>query len=376
MTSGLLLTNVFKEMYSTVYPEVALNLIPIKREHALIYPVLYPQFLSDGDLSKLASLIELEDDEDFIRSTGSVDTEKLVNDVKLEKQQVGELSRDRLWEQNHKSLLLLEEERKYLASLLDAVVNPNTPEKLREEGIVLMYRLSKCKTQLNGRFVSEDWLKFRLAKVNQIYSNVSYLLKEIPAIADLKITPFIYFGEYGIAEMFIEFEGMFILVKIMSNSVGAKMRWREDRQEVFIYRKNGKKAWNAATDAIQKDFKQQEIFIRDCTNLMGISSRQRRRPVMKVLLLEGSIIDSGNNPESLSDNVPGHTYLNIKGNSNVFVFDVEGFVVFLLTAAARKYFKRNPEVSELNLLPTEDCSEEEAIRRLEILAFSVAKIKQ
>lgn len=375
MTSGLLLTNVFKEMYSTVYPEVSLNLIPIKREHALVYPLLYPQFLSDGDLSKLASLIELEDDEDFIRSTRSVDTEKLINDVKLEKQQVGELSRDKLWEQNDKSLLLLEEERKYLTSLLDAVVNPNTPEKLREEGIILMYRLSKCKTQLNGSFVSEDWLKFRLAKVNQIYNNVSYLLKEIPAIADLKITPFIYFGEYGIAEMFIEFEGMFILVKIMSNSVGAKLRWREDRQAVFIYRKNGKKAWNAATDAIQKDFKQQEIFIRDCTNLMGISSRQRRRPVMKVLLLEGSIIDSGNNPESLSNDVPGHTYLNIKGNSNVFVFDVEGFVVFLLTAAARKYFKRNPEMSELNLLPTEDCSEEEAIRRLEILICSVAKSK-
>jgi hypothetical protein len=346
VSTTLLLTDLFEEMYSTVFPQVCLNLISVNIKHALIYPVLYPQIIKKDDLSKIQSIIELEDDEDFIQSILLRDpqaftSDQLINEIREEKHQLGDLSEKGIWKINDDALISLEKEQNYLKSLLEAVTDTNISEKLREKGIVIAHRKIPDEPRIDAYIVTEDWLKFRLTKIEQMSSVASYLLKELH-LFNLTITPFIYFREYGIAEMFIEIEGMFILVKIMSNSVGAKLRWREDRQEVFIYRKTGKKAWNSATDAIQKDFKQQEILIRDYTNLMGTSSRQRKRPMLKVLLLEGSTIDPGNNPEHLYDVVPGHKYLNIKANSNVFVFELEGLAKFLAIAVVQKNFKRDP----------------------------------
>lgn len=360
------LTDLFEEMYSTVFPQVFLNLIPIDIKDALTYPVIYPQIIKKNDLYKIQSIIELEDDEDFIQSIFLSDPQAFAGDpsidrIREEKRQLGDLSEKGIWKKNDEALLSLEKEQNYLKSLLEAVTDTNIPAKFREKGIVIAHQEIPDENRIDVYIVTEDWLKFRLTKIEQMSSVTSYLLKELH-LFNITITPFIYFKEYGVAEMFIEIEGIFILVKIMSNSVGAKLRWREDRQEVFIYRKTGKKAWNSATDAIQKDFKSQEILIRDYTNLMGTSSRQRRKPMLKVLLLEGSTIDLGNNPEHLYDDVPGHKYLKIKANSNVFVFELEGLATFLATAVVRQNFKRDPQTGVL--LPTGDCSPEEHDRRL------------
>ncbi len=365
MNATLLLTDLFEEMYSSVFPQVCLNLIPVDIKHALIYPVLYPQIINKDDLSKIQSIIELEDDEDFIQSILLRDpqaftSDQLIDEIREEKHLLGDLSEKGIWKINDDALLSLDREQNYLKPLLEAVTDTNIPAKLREKGIVIAYQKIPDEPRIDAYIVTEDWLKFRLNKIEQMSSVTSHLLKELH-LFKLTITPFIYFREYGIAEMFIEIEGMFILLKIMSNSVGAKLRWREDRQEVFIYRKNGKKAWNSATDAIQKDFKQQEILIRDYTNLMGTSSRQRKRPMLKVLLLEGSTIDPGNNPEHLYDVVPGHKYLNIKANSNVFVFDLEGLAKFLAIAVVKKNFKRDPTTGVFH--SNDDCPQEEHDRR-------------
>lgn len=379
MKYTLHLTNIFKKMHTEVYPDIFLNLITIKREHTLVYPVLYPQIINETDINTLAEIIELEDDQHFynsildnIKDQNKINIENIINDAKIQEQEIDKFSKNSLWMQNYKALEFLEKERTFLEGLLEAILDPSISKNLKSEGIVLKYGLSKCKSRVDVYIVNEAWLKFRLAKVNQIFSNVTYLLKELTPIFDIKITPFIYFGEYGIAEMFIEFEGLFLLVKIMSNSVGAKLRWREERQEVFIYRKNGRKIWNAANDAIQKNLKQQEILIRNLTNLMGLSTRSRRKPIMKVLLLEGSVIDPSNNPEFLFDDIPSHPYLNIKANSNVFVFEVEGLAIFLAKAAIQKYLKRGVNIEDLKL--SEDCSDEELARRLKMLSYGIGKI--
>jgi len=162
-------------------------------------------------------------------------------------------------------------------------------------------------------------------------------LKELEELKP-EITPYISFEEHGIAEMFIEIQEMFILVRIMSNTIGSKLRWREDKQEIFVHRKNGVKPWQSATNAVQNEFAAQEILVRENFRLMGVSSRKRKRPLLKVLLLEGITIDPANNPDCLYHDIPEHPYLKIKGNSNVFAFELEGFAKFISKSVKRGNF--------------------------------------
>ncbi len=373
-----LLTSIFENYWQTVYPNTQLSLCVLERKNTLCLPLYYPQILSDDSLNKLEDLLDLEGDKDFIeyainnRLLNKDSYAKgLLEEAESDSQQILQLLGNELWKQNDEAMLLLKKEREYLNELLETVVSPENSDRTREKGIVIKHCFFENVSRVIAWSASEDIIKFRLTKIEQIYANASYLIGKLAPLFNIKITPFIYFGENGIAEMFVEFEGIFLLIRIMSNSVGAKLRWREDKQEVFIYRKTGKKKWNAATEAIQKDFKEQEILVRDYTTLMGTSTRQRRRPMTKVLLLEGSTIDPGNNRDYLLNDIPGHTYLNIRGNSNVLVFSIEALEVFLITVAARKYFKR---VSDTELALTgEDCSAEEKQRRLQILDLALQK---
>lgn len=375
-----LLTSTFESYWHTVYPNTQLNLCNLERKNTLQLPLYYPQILNNDKLKKIEDLLELEEDKDFIEYAivnnllkKDSYTNELLEEAESGRQKILQFLGNDIWKQNEEAMLLLKEEKEYLDDMLETLISTENSDQTKERGIVIKHILLEDANRVIAWSSNEDILRFRLTKINQIYTNASYLMEKFTPLFNIKITPFIYFGENGIAEMFVEFEETFLLVRIMSNSIGAKLRWREDKQEVFIYRKNGKKHWNAATEAIQKDFKEQEILIRDYTTLMGTSTRQRRRPMLKVLLLEGSTIDLGNNPDYLRNDVPGHTYLNIRGNSNVFIFSIEALEVFLATVAVKKYFKRVPETGVTMI--DEDCSDEELERRILILGFALQKTR-
>ena len=379
MTYKNLLTSTFENRCQIKYPNTQLSLCVVEREDILHFRLSYPQVLIGDHLIKIESLLDLEQDKDCLEYdtdnhllNKDFCTKEFLEEAENDSQQTLQLlgGADSL-KQNSEAILLLKHEQRYLNKLLEALVSPENSDQTREKGIVIRHHFREDMGRVIAWSASENTLKFRLAITKQICANTSWLIEKFMPLFNIEITPFIYFGENGIVEMFVEFEGMFLLIRIMSNSVGAKLRWREDKQEVFIYRKKGKKNWIAATKAIQKDFKSQEISIRNYTALMGTSTRQRRRPIIKVLLLEGSIVDPGNNPDYLCNDIPGHTYLNIKGNSNVLVFSIEALEIFLITVAAKKYFKR---VSDTELAPIgEDCSAEEKQRRLQILDLALQK---
>jgi hypothetical protein len=310
----------------------------LELESALSFPLIFPQKF-------LKELMPIEDLQ-FDDSRGLPSESIIVDRSKQEESQVDESDpfKFKYWKKNEEALLFLRDEQNFLYGWTK-IIDMNLREPLASKQFRQILHLVRATQDTEGRQVScyadYEWFSFRLKKLIQIDTVTSYLLKELEELKP-EITPYISFEENGIGEIFMEIQEMFILVRIMSNTIGSKLRWREDRQEIFVCRKNGRKPWQSATNAVQKEFAPQEMLVRENFRLMGVSSRKRKRPLLKVLLLDGITIDPANNPAFLYHDIPKHPYLKIKGNSNVFVFELEGLVKFIRKSVERGNFNPTP----------------------------------
>jgi hypothetical protein len=324
-----------RELYDTSSLHLETKYVSIGLEEALVFPLIFPQVFQ----KKMMTIERVQFDgrreppnESIIRNP---------NDEQQSQADDSDIFKLKYWKKNEEALLFLRDEQNYVSSWLDAIRFISTGDTSNEtlefikRGFIL--RADNSEGRRICYCATEEWLSFRLKKMLQIDVFTSYLLKELKELKP-EITPYLSFGEHGIGEMFIEIQEMFILVRIMSNTIGSKLRWREDRQEIFVHRKNGRKPWQSAMNAVQKEFAPQEMLVRENFRLMGVSSRKRKRPLLKVLLLEGITIDPANDPAFLYHDIPEHPYLKIKGNSNVFVFELEGLVKFIAKSVARGNF--------------------------------------
>ena len=315
-----------------------LNLVEIsvylELENALSFPLIFPQKF----LKELMPIENLQ-----LENGRNLPSESMIVDrSKQEESKIDESDpfKFKYWKKNEEALLFLRDEQNFLYSWTQ-MIDINLREPLASKSWRRLLHRVRTVRDTEDRQVScyadHEWFSLRLKKLIQIDTIILYLLKELEELKP-EITPYISFEEHGIAEMFIEIQEMFILVRIMSNTIGSKLRWRADKQEIFVHRKNGVKPWQSATNAVQKEFAAQEMLVRENFRLMGVSSRKRKRPLLKVLLLEGITIDPANNPDCLYHDIPEHPYLKIKGNSNVFVFELEGFCQFISKSVKRGNF--------------------------------------
>jgi hypothetical protein len=325
------------ELYDTSWLYLETKDVSIGLEEALVFPLIFPQVFQ----KKMMTIEQVQFDghreppnESIIRNP---------NDEQQSQADDSDIFKLKYWKKNEEALLFLRDEQNHVSLELDTlrvILRINSSDKeiidFVKRGIILKAADDSEGVRICYR-ATEEWLSFRLKKMLQIDVVTSYLLKELKELKP-EITPYISFGEHGIGEMFIEIQEMFILVRIMSNTIGSKLRWREDRQEIFVCRKNGRKPWQSATKAVQEEFAPQEMLVRENFRLMGVSSRKRKRPLLKVLLLEGITIDPANNPDFLYHDIPEHPYLKIQGNSNVFVFELEGLAKFIAKSVERGNF--------------------------------------
>ena len=113
----------------------------------------------------------------------------------------------------------------------------------------------------------------------------------------------------------------------------AKVTYREDKEGLYCRNKKGVKLWTP--DHIHR-LNEQEFFLRKYQNdLLGSSSKQRRRPIVKLLVLTGET-RLGQHPEHLYVTIGEEKVLLLKKRISVYVMEEKQLIPFIEGFLAQK----------------------------------------
>ena len=163
--------------------------------------------------------------------------------------------------------------------------------------------------------------------IDQVIKIMEMLLNEYGE-GGITITPRIQTKE-GLIDLIIKTaDGRYFAFMLRSNGE-SKVRWREDRQEFFVVRKRGRPKWSGL-NLLGDRLNDMVLSLKEDENhLVGDSKKQRKKGLIKAIVLVGkTTIDPNNEPQHLV--TFGHaTALKVCGANTYFLINQKDLVKFL-----------------------------------------------
>jgi hypothetical protein len=163
--------------------------------------------------------------------------------------------------------------------------------------------------------------------IDQVIKIMEMLLNEYGE-EGITITPRIQTKE-GLIDLIIKTaDGRYFAFMLRSNGE-SKVRWREDRQEFFVVRKRGRPKWSGL-NLLGDRLNDMVLSLKEDENhLVGDSKKQRKKGLIKAIVLVGkTTIDPNNDPQHLV--AFGHaTALKVCGTSTYFLINQKDLIKFL-----------------------------------------------
>jgi hypothetical protein len=140
----------------------------------------------------------------------------------------------------------------------------------------------------------EKWLR-SLPKLNQIEC-VTKILVDYFKNDEITVTPGIINNLENI-ELFVKTKDKRSFALSLRSNGKSRIRWRIDKQNFYTYRDNGSKPTENITYQANKLSESVTKLINSRSGILGISARERRKPVTKAIILVGETkLDPKNDP--------------------------------------------------------------------------------
>ena len=163
--------------------------------------------------------------------------------------------------------------------------------------------------------------------IDQVIKVMEMLLHEYGE-EGITITPRIQTKE-GLIDLIIKTaDGRYFALMLRSNGE-SRVRWREDRQQFFVIRKRGRPKWSGLNSLGDRLNDMILSLKEDENHLVGDSKKQRKKGLIKAIVLVGkTTIDPNNDPQHLV--AFGHaTALKVCGTSTYFLINQKDLIKFL-----------------------------------------------
>lgn len=168
----------------------------------------------------------------------------------------------------------------------------------------------------------------RLQKASQLYFAISDLIQAFGD--DIEIQSEIEVPEHGNLDLLVRHIPGKVNIAIALRSQGqAKVYYREDKQQLFRrrYPKGGTRAWDI--DHLTR-LGEQEFWLRkNNREVFGRTSRQRNRPLLKILALTGKTILRDNPEDKFYEDIQEPKSLFVKKRTSIYVMEGENIVNFI-----------------------------------------------
>jgi hypothetical protein len=163
--------------------------------------------------------------------------------------------------------------------------------------------------------------------IDQLIKVMDMLLNEFKD-EGITITPRIQTKE-GLIDLIVKTaDGRYFAFLLRSNGK-SKVRWRQDSQQFFVVRKNGRPRWSGL-NLLGNKLNSMILSIKAEENhLLGQSKKERKKGLIKAIVLVGqTTIDPNNDPQHLVT-VGQATALKISGETTYFLVNQQDLVKFL-----------------------------------------------
>ena len=162
--------------------------------------------------------------------------------------------------------------------------------------------------------------------INRVIKVIETLLNEFKE--EITITPRIQ-TKGGLIDLIVKTaDGRYFAFMLRSNGE-SKVRWREDRQEFFVVRKSGRPKWSGL-NLLGDRLNDMVLSLKEDENhLVGDSKKQRKKGLIKAIVLVGkTTIDPNNDPQHLVT-FDHTTALKVCSASTYFLINQKDLVKFI-----------------------------------------------
>jgi hypothetical protein len=141
-------------------------------------------------------------------------------------------------------------------------------------------------------------------RVARLYETMKVLLEHF-GDEGIKITPRVK-TEEGIIDLFVKLPDKRAFALMLRSNGDSQVKWREDRQDFFVSQsKKGKKAIRKWSEVVGEGQKADRVIMtlkRQKNQILGTSTNERNKPVVKAIVLTGKTrIDANNDPALFVD---------------------------------------------------------------------------
>jgi hypothetical protein len=170
-----------------------------------------------------------------------------------------------------------------------------------------------------------------LGRVSRLYLTTKMLLDYF-GDEGIKITPRVK-TDFGVIDLLVKMPDKRLFALCLRSNGENFIRWREDRQAFYVYRagKKGLKEWYPGTHVL-KNFSQQTNWLRQTkSSLLGASSAERKKPIVRVLVLTGKTkLDRAHDDPSTRVQFGRAQVLKINAESSIYLCESQDLINFLL----------------------------------------------
>ena len=173
------------------------------------------------------------------------------------------------------------------------------------------------------------WLLLRRTnKVNQIHRSMTALLDTFD-LQGGELIPRLTIPGQGSLDLFARFPSKHWFAIALRSQGKSTIFYNEAKEAIYIRRQQGGKGLNQWTpDHIQRLSDQEFWLRRNQIDLFGKSSRDKRRPLVKLLVLTGQT-RLGKHPEHLYANIGNQKVLLLRKRASVYVLEEEQLTDFV-----------------------------------------------
>jgi hypothetical protein len=170
-----------------------------------------------------------------------------------------------------------------------------------------------------------------LARVSRLCITMTMLLDYFGA-EGITITPRVK-TDFGAIDLFIRMPDKRKFAIMLRSNGESFIRWREERQGFFAYRKGKSsfKEWYPGRHILDNFSLQTNWLIKSQSPLLGVSSTERKKPLVRALVLTGKTkLDRPHLEPSAKQEFGQTRVVKINGKSTMYFLESEDLIKFLL----------------------------------------------